>query len=496
MHRPTVGSDRTTKHIFTRLNNNPLISARIVPLAFILLASAVLWFIAPPEGLSIAAYHTAILFIAMIASIVANVMPTGVVAIIGTAVYALLRVGGEETAKAAIETAMKNFNNLLIWMIVIAFTIARSFVKTGLGRRIALILLSHFGKSSLRIAYCLGVADYLIAPVTPSNTARAAIISPIAESLIKVINKDDRKLGQFLISNTSAMNDASAVGFMTGFAGNLALVSIAASVAGITLSFSGWLLYLFIPSFALLLTVPWILYRFINPETRNTPQAPEYAREQLRKMGAITLPEKKLLFVFMLLLVMWVGGDLLGIHSTTAAFAGLGLLLLSGVLSWDDVKGEKGAWDTLVWFSVLMGMANLLKAYGFTGWVGSGVSDFISTYFAGAGWIVLLAAMMLFYLLTSYFFASGTAKVVALAPVLIGALVNLGISPTLSVLAIAGITNIGCNLTTYSHARNPLLLGYGYHTDKEWMKIGIIIAVVGFMVFLPTGLIWWNIVGV
>ena len=91
------------------------------------------------------------------------------------------------------------------------------FAKTGLGRRIALVLLRYFGQSSLRIAYCLGVADFLIAPATPSNTARSAIVSPIADSLAKTINKDDSKLGKYLISPVSAMNDASAVGFQTGF---------------------------------------------------------------------------------------------------------------------------------------------------------------------------------------------------------------------------------------------------------------------------------------
>ncbi|WP_318450556.1 DASS family sodium-coupled anion symporter [Photobacterium leiognathi] len=473
----------------------PLLAIKLIPSLAIILLSIIAWQFAPPSGLSLAAYHTAIIFIATIAAIVANVLPTGAVAVISVSVYAVLHAGGETSAKAAIMAATSNFNNVLIWLIVIAFMIARAFAKTGLGRRIALVLLSLFGQSSLRIAYCLGVADFLIAPATPSNTARSAIVSPIADSLAKTINKDDTKLGKYLISSVSAMNDASAVGFQTGFAGNLALVGIASSVAGITMTFTHWAMYLLIPALMLLLTIPFVLYKFINPETKQTPEAPKFARAELKKMGKVTQAEWKLIAVFIALIVMWVGGKALSLHSTTAAFIGLSALLVLGVLNWNDVKAEKGAWDTLIWFAVLMGMASQLKNLGFTGWVGHGVSDMISSSMGNAGPTLILIVMMSFYLLTAYFFASGTAKVVALGPVIIGSLMALGVNPLIAILAVAGITNIGCNLTTYSHARNPLLMGYQYHNAKEWMKIGLVISIGGAIIFMTSGLVWWSVLG-
>ncbi|WP_375753235.1 DASS family sodium-coupled anion symporter [Vibrio sp. HN007] len=473
----------------------PFVVAKIIPTALIVLVATLMWQLDPPTGLDNAAYHTAIIFIGTIAAIVANVLPTGAVAVIGLATYAILRPGGEAGAKAAITSSLSHFNNSLIWLIIIAFMIARAFTKTGLGKRIALLLLSKFGKSSLRVAYCLGVADFLIAPATPSNTARSAIVSPIANSLAKTINNSDTKLGKFLISSASAMNDASAIGFQTGFAGNLALVGIASSVAGITLTFSDWAFYLLLPALVLLMVTPFVLYKVISPETKETPEAPEFAKGELKKMGAVSFSEWKLIGVFVGLIVMWVGGKALGLHSTTSAFIGLSALLLTGVLTWNDIKSEKGAWDTLIWFAVLMGMASKLKTLGFTGWVGDLVSGALSSGLDGASATVFLVAMMAFYLFTAYFFASGTAKVVALGPVIIGALMSLGVSPLVSVLAVAGITNLGCNLSTYSHARNPLLIGYGYHSDSEWMKYGLVISISGAVLFMCVGLVWWNVLG-
>ena len=492
----TVDTPEKESGLLHKLENNPYIAAKVLPLLVILAISILFWQLPTPEGLSDPAYHTAIIFISLIAAIVANVLPTGAIAMAGIAIYALLRAGGEPTAAAAIATPIKGMSDLLIWMIVIAFMIARAFAKTGLGRRIALLLLSKFGKSTLQVAYCLGIADYIIAPVTPSNTARAAIVSPIAESLAKTINDKDRKLGQYFMTSASAMNDASATGFLTGFAGNLALVGIGAAVLGIELTFASWLTYLGVPALSLLVVMPWLLYKVISPATQKTPEAKAFAIDELKKMGPLTLAEGKLLIVFLALLVMWIGGKYLGVHSTTAALVGLSLLLLMGVLTWEDVKAEKGAWDTLIWFATLMGLANQLRIQGFTAWVGDNVATLIASGVGDASPFVPLALMMTFYLFTSYFFASGTAKVVALAPVILGSLMTLGVSPMIALLSVAGITSIGCNLTTYSHARNPLLMGYGYHTTGEWLKLGLVIAIAGTLIFMATGLIWWNLIGV
>ncbi|AWX14883.1 2-oxoglutarate translocator [Mergibacter septicus] len=467
---------------------------KVPQLLGIVILTGLLYIQTPPAGLSIEGYHLALLFIATIASIVMNIMPTGAIAVLSIAVYCIF-LPVEPTGKAAIAMALKGFNNSLLWLIVIAFMMARAFSKTGLGERISLILLSKFGQSSLRIAYCLGLADYILAPATPSNTARFAIISPIADSLAKTINSDDRKLGEYLISNASAMNDASAVGFSTAFAGNLALIGIAANLLGIKLTFGIWAKYLLLPSFCLFLLIPFILYLFISPNTKKTPEAPLFAKERLKEIGKIQSQEIMLAVIFIALVIMWILGSILNLNATGAAFIGLSAMLMFGILSWDDIKSEKGAWDTLIWFSVLMGMADHLRTLGVVQWLGSQVSTELSTLMHGASPLLFLFVLMFFFLLTSYLFASGTAKVVALGGVIIGTLLSLGVEPMIAVLSVAGVMNIGCNLTTYSHARNPLAMGYGYHTTGKWMVNGVVIVFSGFIIFMLTGLIWWNLLG-
>ncbi|WP_348254188.1 anion permease, partial [Salmonella enterica] len=64
--------------------------------------------------------------------------------------------------------------------------------------------------------------------------------------------------------------------------------------------------------------------------------------------------------------VLWIFGSPPGVDAPTASFVGLAILLLSGVRTWEDVKSEKSAWDTLIWFAALQMMANQLKKLGFT----------------------------------------------------------------------------------------------------------------------------------
>ena len=60
--------------------------------------------------------------------------------------------------------------------------------------------------------------------------------------------------------------------------------------------------------------------------------------------------------VFIIALLLWVVGSFIGVDATLTAFIALSLLLITGVLDWKDILNETGAWNTLVWFSVLVMM--------------------------------------------------------------------------------------------------------------------------------------------
>jgi len=473
---------------------------RWLPLILIVLIATVLWHLAPPGGLSEPAWHSAVTFVATIASIVAKVLPIGAVGLIGITVFALTYAAGDKDAVGAITTALSELNSSLIWLIVVAFMIARGFIKTGLGRRIALQMIRLLGKRTLGLAYGLAFADLILSPAMPSNTARCGgVIYPIADSLARSFDSRPEdasrsKIGTFLITSIGNVNDITAALFMTGYTGNLLAVKLAAN-AGVTLTWSGWFMAALLPCLVSLLVVPLLVYWLTRPQIKQTPDAPAMALRELELMGKMSRGEGLMLLTVVVLLVLWIFGGALGVDPTTASFVGLSILLLSGVLSWEDVKSEKGAWDTLIWFAALLMMANQLKNLGFTTWFGNVIGDNISLAMGDTHWVIILVLLNAAYFYTHYFFASGNAQIAALYAVFLGVGLHLNIPAAPMALMLAFTSSLYCSLTQYSHARGPILFGAGYVPTGVWWRTGFIISLFNQAVFLGIGLAWWKALG-
>ena len=134
------------------------------------------WFVPPPDGLTVQAWRLFALFAGAIVFVVANALPILTASVI--AVAAAVLTGLLSPAKA-----YAGFANGTILLIVLAFLVARSVVKCGLGARIGHLLVSRFGRSTLGLSYSIFLVDGLIAPAFPSNTARSGVIFPLAFSL-------------------------------------------------------------------------------------------------------------------------------------------------------------------------------------------------------------------------------------------------------------------------------------------------------------------------
>ncbi|MFP1810596.1 DASS family sodium-coupled anion symporter [Lonsdalea quercina] len=471
-----------------------------LPLVVIVIIATFFWQLTPPTGLTPAAWHSAVIFVATIVCIVANVLPIGAIGIISITLFALTYAAGDKTPSASIQTALSDLNSSLIWLIVVAFMIARGFIKTGLGRRIALQMIRLLGKRTLGLAYGLAFADLVLSPAMPSNTARCGgVIYPIADSLARSFDSkpDDAsrsKIGTFLVTCIGNVNDITAAMFMTAYTGNLLAIKLAAN-AGVTITWGSWFVAAVVPCLISLLVIPLCVYWLVKPEIRHTPDAPKLAVAELKKMGSMSRGEWLMAATVLILLVLWIFGDKLGVDATTASFVGLSFLLLTGVLSWGDIKSEKGAWDTLIWFAALLMMANQLKNLGFTTWFGDLIGNSIGHMMQGTSWVLVLLLLNAAYFYTHYFFASGNAQIAALYAVFLGVGINLNIPAVPMALMLAFTSSLYCSLTQYTHARGPILFGAGYVPTGVWWRTGFIISLINQAIFMSAGLLWWKVIG-
>ena len=473
-------------------------------LPFIIIAaiSAILWlFVLPPDGISIEGWRTSIIFVATIACIVAEIMPIGAIGFLAITIFAVLRPSGATSATESIKIALSELNSTLIWLIVIAFMIARGFIKTGLSKRIAYYLVKILGRNTLGLAYGLSVTDIALAPAIPSTTARAGgVIYPIAEALAINFNsnpKDDsrNRIGTFLMLTISHINDITSAMFLTAFTGNLLAAKLVTSSLGITLGWGQWFIAAIAPCLASFIIIPLVIYFLTNPELKKTPEAPKLATEELKKMGPVTGKEIIMGSTVILLLVFWIFGNKLDIDSTTTAFIGLTLLILTGVLSWDDIKGEKAAWDTLIWFAALLMMAGQVNKLGVTKWLGNTIGNAIEGHLGESSWMLVIIILCTVYVYLHYFFASGNAHIAALFPVFLSVAIALGVPQMIAIFALVICTNYFGSITQFANARNPLLFAEGFVPVKTWWKVGFVCSVVNLIIVFTIGLLWWKMIG-
>ncbi|MBM7543421.1 anion permease [Periweissella beninensis] len=451
----------------------------------------IIWFLSPvkPVGVSLAAWHMFAIFVATIIGCITQPLPIGGVAIAGFTIVVLTKI-------VPMETAIAGFGNDSIWLIVMAFFISRGFIKTGLGRRIALIFVKLFGKKTLGLAYSLIGVDLILAPATPSNTARAGgIMYPIINSLAEAFGsspKDNtqRKIGSFLLFSEFHGDMITAAMFLTAMAGNPLAQSLAKSMH-VNITWMGWFLASSVPGIISLLVVPYIIYKIYPPEVKETPNAKAWAENELTTMGKIALPEKLMGGIFVLALLLWITGSILQIDATLTAFIALTLLLLTGVLSWKDITKETGAWNTLTWFSVLVMMATQLNELGFIPWL----SKVIANMMGGLNWVIALVVLILAYFYSHYLFASATAHISAMYSALLGVAISAGVPGMLAALMLGFFGNLFASTTHYSNGPAPILFGSGYVTQNEWWRLNAILGIVYFVIWLGIGSLWMKVIG-
>ena len=209
-----------------------------------------------PAGLDAKSWSLLIVFLAALAGLITQPAPIGVLFL--TAISVAVLAGVLTPAQA-----LAGYSNNILWLIVIAFMFARAFVKTGLGRRIALVIIRRIGTSSLRLGYSLSLTDLILAPVTASNTARTgAIVFPIAVSLSREFGSTPgptaSRIGSFLLFTAYQANLVTSALFLTAMASNPLAAEFASQIAGVNISWSGWLAASSLPGMLSFLAVPYV----------------------------------------------------------------------------------------------------------------------------------------------------------------------------------------------------------------------------------------------
>ena len=456
-----------------------LVFRRVLPFAI----AIGIWATPVPAGLTAPAWHLFAVFVAAISAVLVGAFPLLTSTML--AVAAVVLTGTIDAAKA-----FSGFANASVLLVVVAFLVAQAVVKSGLGRRISLFMVSRFGKSSRGLAYSIVLTDALIAPAFPSNTARGGVLFPIVLSVAqgsgsKPGDPEGRRLGGYLMFCTMASLAVSSAPWMTATSANPIGLQVVRD-AGIDVGFGKWLLVASVPALAALLAIPWLVAKLFPPGVGETPEAPVAARKALAELGPFSRNERITAIAFVLMVTGWILADTLKLNVTSIAFAGLGVLLFTNVLTVDDIASQGDTLATFLWLAVLFALSGQLNELGFMGYAGQK----LASYLGGLTWPTTYVSLVVLYVAIHYMFVSQSSQVLALLGVFLDVGVRGGVPAPLMAFALLFASSYFSVITPQGGSQNVIFVGAGYLEQGELYRMGLLSTLFFLAVFLTLGTGW------
>jgi L-tartrate/succinate antiporter len=471
----------------------------IAPLA----VAIVLALIPPPEGLPQHAWWYFAIFAGVVVALMFEPLPGGAIGLIGVTLVVVLAnyvyLSPDQMAKAgakwpaeAIRWGLSGFSNTTVWLIFGAFMFALGYEKTGLGRRIALMLVKAMGRRTLTLGYAVAIADLVLAPFTPSNTARSGgTLFPVIKNLpalydSKPNDPSARRIGGYLMWTALAVTCVTSSMFLTALAPNLLALELAQKTAKVDISWMQWFVAFAPVGILLLVAVPLVGYFVYPPEVKQGDEVPSWAANELVRLGGLSRREIILGVLVVIALVLWIFGRAY-VDATTAALIVISLMVITGVVTWDDITANKQAWNTLAWFATLVALADGLNRVGFVKWFAGLVGGYMTGFSPMTAMILLVAV----FFLTHYMFASITAHVTALLPVIltVGSTVPGLPMPQFTMLLLLTLGIMGI-LTPYATGPSPVYYGSGYIPSGKFWQLGAVFGLIFLAALLVIGVPW------
>ena len=442
-----------------------------------------------PEGLSPQAWQIFAFYMASIVGLILRPFPEPVVLL---ATMAGISIMYKQTG-----VALSGYSSSIAWLVFVAFLVGQCFVETGLGKRIAYILIKFMGQTSLKLGYVVSATDGILALAVPSNTARTGGLGfPIFHNVAKTLGSNPgetaNKIGSYLMIMLYQVSLISSCLFMTANANNPLIVSFAKNIMGIEITWGGWALAMVPPGIVVLLVIPWLVFKMC-PATLTVIDNNEIAEKGLAELGGISSNEKKLCVMFILAVVGWATGSITGIDTTAVALGFLVGCMLLGIITWDKVLETKTAWSTFIWYAGIISFANGLSKAKFFDWLGKLISQNIS--FEGINPMVVLVCILIISVLIRYFFASVAAFVSSLVPVFMAFGMAAGVPPVVLTLMLGASALLGSLTTHYGNGVGPIIFGLGYVEQGRWWKVGHMVTFVSLSIYLIIGLPYWKMLG-
>jgi len=435
-------------------------------------------FLPAPAGMSIPAWHTAGVALLLAVWWATEVMPIPITSLLPILLFPALGV-------MTMEKSTLPYAEPTIFLLLGGFIIATGLARWNLHRRLALNILVRVGDSpAALIAGFMGATAFISMWI--SNTASTIMMIPIAISLVSEMVKDEIKKYQgFLICLVLGIAYSASIGGLGTIIGtppNLFVVSFMKQTYGIEVSFVDWMIF-GVPVVIVMTSLAWwALTKWACPfDLQGIHLSKALILDELVKMGKLTQPEKRITFVFLLVIMAWIVrvplqqnfGILLWLTDAMIAIGGAVLMFIipsgheqekgTALLDWDSAS--KIPWGVLLLFGGGLSLATAIKETNLGTWLGASLSGLPDLDLI----ILLIGLVTLVTFLTEL--TSNTATMATLLPILGVLASTTGIEPML--LFVPTALAVSCAfMLPVATAPNAVVYATGFVTISQMANAG------------------------
>ncbi|MGE7676327.1 DASS family sodium-coupled anion symporter [Lysinibacillus sp. NPDC094403] len=397
----------------------------------------------------------------------------------------------------ALKLALSGFSNSAVALVAAALFLAAAMQITNLHKRLALWILSLVGTKTKAIVFGAILVSIALAFFVPSATARAGAVVPILLGMVAAFGLplDSRLAALLVITSVQAVSIWN-IGIKTAAAQNMVALNFIKEQFGVDISWGSWLLYAAPFSIIMSVALFFIMITLIKPETSNIEGGREVIKKQLAELGPLKAPEIRLIITSVVLLFFWsTEGKLHPFDTTTVTIVAIAILLMPkiGVYSWKQVEPHI-PWGTIIVFAVGIMLGTVLLNTKGASWLSDKV--FGSLGLDSMPILATIALVTLFNILIHLGFASATSLASALIPVFIvlASTLTTNVDQVGFVIVQQFVISFGF-LLPISAPQNMLAYGTGAFTTKDFLKSGIPLTIIGYILVLLFSATYWKWIG-
>jgi len=442
-------------------------------------------FFVNPLGLAYKANLVLAIAALMISWWVLDAMPLAVVALVPIVLFPLLNV-------SSLKDVTKSYSDSIIFLFMGGFFIGIAIEKWNLHKRIALGIINITGTNGNRIILGFIIATGFLS-MWLSNTATTMMMFPIAMSVIHVItthNKEATGVKNFSLVLMLCIAYASnfALGTIIGTPPNVAYVSYIQEKFSYTIGFTDWMIVFTPLTIVLLFMLYWVMVKLLFPNRiKNSVEGKAFIKTELKALGKLSAPEKRVLLVFICTVFLWIAKDLINsiqktivLDDTIIAMIGAITLFIipSGnkkttrqerLLDWPDTG--KMAWGILLLFGGGIALAKALEDVKLMDQLGT----YIASYATDNVFLMILIVTSISIFLSEVM--SNVAQVIVMAPVISSVAVALHMDPLL--LGIPMTLAASCaSMLPMGTPPNAIVFASGHIKMKDMIKAGFVLNII------------------